>query len=174
MNKNWLPSLCTLLNLGAGTLSLLFTIKGEYKLALAMVMTAALWDVLDGLLARWLHCTSDFGKQLDSLADLVSFGIAPVFLVLLYKLEDSLWLGPIAAVLFLACGALRLARFNIKGQVKGFVGLPITAAGVILALAPILNSQMKPAAALALMGLLSILMVSRIPFPAFKKDYARK
>lgn len=139
-----------------------------------MVMTAALWDVLDGLLARWLHCTSDFGKQLDSLADLVSFGIAPVFLVLLYKLEASLWLGPIAAVLFLACGALRLARFNIKGQVKGFVGLPITAAGVILALAPILNSQMKPAAALALMGLLSILMVSRIPFPAFKKDYARK
>ena len=67
-------------------------------------------DVLDGLLARWLHCTSDFGKQLDSLADLVSFGNAPVFLVLLYKLEASLWLRPIFAVLFLACGALRLAN----------------------------------------------------------------
>jgi CDP-diacylglycerol--serine O-phosphatidyltransferase len=130
---------------------------------------AALWDVLDGLLARMMHCASDFGKQLDSLADIVSFGIAPAFLILLYKLEDTHWMGPLAAVLFVICGALRLARFNLMSHMKGFVGMPITAAGVILSFMFLLGEHMKPGLVLTLMVLLSVLMVSRIPFPSFKK-----
>jgi CDP-diacylglycerol--serine O-phosphatidyltransferase len=174
MRWNWLPSACTLINLGAGALSLFFTIREQYMIALALVMVAAVCDVLDGLLARLLQCPSDFGKHLDSLADIVSFGIAPVFLILLYKLEDSAWLGPVAAVLFLVCGALRLARFNISVPVTGFVGLPITAAGVILTLSSLLSENVKPGMTLFLMALLSVLMISRIPFPSFKKTYARK
>ncbi|MFE4711461.1 MULTISPECIES: CDP-diacylglycerol--serine O-phosphatidyltransferase [Paenibacillus] len=170
----WLPSAFTVINLGAGALSLFFTIREEYMVAFALVMVAAVCDVLDGLLARLLHCPSDFGKQLDSLADIVSFGIAPVFLILMYKLEDSVWLGPLAAVVFLVCGALRLARFNISAPVRGFVGLPITAAGVILSLTTLLGDRVKPEMTLLVMGLLSVLMISRIPFPSFKKTYARK
>lgn len=174
MKWKWLPSACTLINLGAGTLSLFCTIREEYMAAFILVIVAAVCDVLDGLLARLLHCPSDFGKQLDSLADIVSFGIAPVFLILFYKLDDSVWLAPLVAVLFLVCGALRLARFNISAPVKGFVGLPITAAGVILSLTSLLDDRVKPGVTLAVMALLSLLMISRIPFPSFKKSYARK
>nr|WP_249930667.1 CDP-alcohol phosphatidyltransferase family protein [Paenibacillus polymyxa] len=65
MKWNWLPSLCTIANLGAGVLSLYFTIHEQYMTAFILVVVAALWDVLDGLLARLLHCSSDFGKQHD-------------------------------------------------------------------------------------------------------------
>ena len=135
---------------------------------------AALCDVMDGLLARWLHCTSEFGKQLDSLADIISFGLAPTFLILLYKLENVQWLGSVAAVAFLICGALRLARFNISAPSRGFVGMPITATGVILSMISLLDGRMKPEFILVLMGLLSVMMISRIPFPSFKKNINRR
>ncbi|MDP1512310.1 CDP-diacylglycerol--serine O-phosphatidyltransferase [Paenibacillus sp. CMAA1739] len=169
MKWNWLPSLCTLANLGAGVLSLYFTIHEQYMTAFTLVVVAALWDVLDGLLARLLHCSSDFGKQLDSLADVVSFGVAPAFLILLYRLGDTHWIGPLVAVLFVICGAVRLARFNLMAFSKGFVGMPITAAGVILSFVFLWSEHLKPELLLALMVVLSFLMVSRIPFPSFKK-----
>jgi CDP-diacylglycerol--serine O-phosphatidyltransferase len=129
---------------------------------------------MDGLLARILNCTSDFGKQLDSLADIISFGLAPTFLILLYRLENMQWLGPVAAIAFLICGALRLARFNLSAPSKGFTGMPITAAGVILSMITLVDERMKPELVIAVMGLLSLLMVSRIPFPSFKKFVNRK
>ncbi|MRN53723.1 CDP-diacylglycerol--serine O-phosphatidyltransferase [Paenibacillus monticola] len=174
MNWSWLPSTCTLANLAAGSLSLLFTIREQYKVAVILIILAAMCDVLDGLLARLLHCTSDFGKQLDSLADIISFGVAPVFLILLYRLDNVQWLGVVVAVLFLICGALRLARFNLTIPIKGFVGMPITAAGVILSASTLLEEHLKPGLILVLMGLLSFLMVSRLPFPSFKKYDSRK
>jgi CDP-diacylglycerol--serine O-phosphatidyltransferase len=174
MKWNWLPSMCTLANLGFGSFSLLFTIQERYNLALLMILLAALCDVMDGLLARMLHCTSEFGKQLDSLADIISFGLAPTFLILFYRLENTEWLGPIAAVAFLICGALRLARFNISAPSRGFVGMPITAAGVILSMTALVDIRMRPELVIVLMGLLSVLMVSRIPFPSFKKFVNRK
>ena len=139
-----------------------------------MILLAAICDVMDGLLARMLHCTSDFGKQLDSLADIISFGLAPTFLILLYRLENMQWLGPVAAITFLICGALRLARFNLSAPSKGFTGMPITAAGVILSMITLVDERMKPELVIAVMGLLSLLMVSRIPFPSFKKFVNRK
>ncbi|AIQ41540.1 CDP-diacylglycerol--serine O-phosphatidyltransferase [Paenibacillus sp. FSL R7-0297] len=174
MKWNWLPSMCTLGNLGLGSVSLLFTIQERYNLALLMILLAAICDVMDGLLARMLHCTSDFGKQLDSLADIISFGLAPTFLILLYRLENMQWLGPVAAITFLICGALRLARFNLSAPSKGFTGMPITAAGVILSMITLVDERMKPELVIAVMGLLSLLMVSRIPFPSFKKYVNRK
>lgn len=169
MKWNWLPSMFTLANLGIGAFSLLFTIQERYSLALTMILLAALCDVMDGLLARWLHCTSDFGKQLDSLADIISFGLAPAFLILLYKLENVQWLGTLAAVAFLICGALRLARFNISASSKGFVGMPITAAGVILSMISLLDGRMKPEYIVVLMLMLSIMMINGFPSLLSKK-----
>ncbi|WNS45331.1 CDP-diacylglycerol--serine O-phosphatidyltransferase [Paenibacillus sp. MMS20-IR301] len=174
MKWNFLPSMCTLGNLGLGSISLLFTIQERYELALLMILLAAVCDVLDGLLARLLHCTSEFGKQLDSLADIISFGLAPAFLTLLYRLENAAWLGPLAAIVFLICGALRLARYNLSAPSTGFTGMPITAAGVILSLIALGNDRMKPELVILLMGLLSLLMISRIPFPSLKKFVNRK
>ncbi|WP_449601299.1 CDP-diacylglycerol--serine O-phosphatidyltransferase [Paenibacillus sp. Marseille-Q9583] len=174
MKLNWLPSMCTLANLGLGSLSLYFTIQERYSLALFMILLAAICDVLDGLLARILQCTSEFGKQLDSLADIISFGLAPTFLILLYRLEDAHWIGPAVSVLFLICGALRLARFNLSAPTKGFVGMPITAAGVILSMISLLDERMKPGLVIVLMAILSVMMVSRIPFPSLKKSFNRK
>jgi CDP-diacylglycerol--serine O-phosphatidyltransferase len=168
LNMNWLPSSFTATNLGAGCTSLLFTIQGYYRMALLMILVAAMCDVLDGLIARMLHCTSEFGKQLDSLADIVSFGAAPAMLILMHKLEHVHLLGAAATVVFLVCGALRLARFNISAPCKGFIGLPITAAGLLLAMLS-LNQGLQPGYLLLLMVLLSFLMVSRIPFPSLTK-----
>ncbi|ANF97091.1 CDP-diacylglycerol--serine O-phosphatidyltransferase [Paenibacillus bovis] len=174
MNPTWLPTLCTVLNLGAGTASLLLTVNGHYRLALIWIAMAAVFDVLDGLLARLLHCTSEFGKQLDSLADLISFGAAPAMLVLLYQLDDDRWLGPAAVILFVICGALRLARFNISGSINGFTGLPITAAGTLLALSSLSGPDLPSYWTIILMAVMSLLMISRIPFPAFKNKMVRK
>lgn len=174
MKWNWLPSTCTLGNLGLGSLSLLFTIQERYHFALFMILLAALCDVMDGLLARMLHCTSDFGKQLDSLADIISFGIAPAFLILFHRLENVHVIGTAAAVGFLICGALRLARFNISAPAKGFTGMPITAAGVILSMVALMSDRMKPELIVLIMGLLSMLMVSRVPFPSIKNLVNRK
>jgi CDP-diacylglycerol--serine O-phosphatidyltransferase len=173
MKKNWLPSICTLANLSAGALSVLYTIQHQYKAALLMVVVAAIFDVLDGFVARLLRCTSDFGKQLDSLADLISFGVAPTFLVLLSRLDDNQGVGAAAVVLFLICGALRLARFNVSTTaVKGFIGMPITAAGIILSASTLLGEQLGPITLVVIMGILSILMVSRVPFPKWQKSTA--
>lgn len=112
MKWSWLPSMCTLGNLGFGSISLLFTIEERYDLALLMILLAAICDVMDGLLARMLHCTSDFGKQLDSLADIISFGIAPVFLILLYRLERR------AVGRTCRCGRIPDLRGAAAGQIQ--------------------------------------------------------
>jgi CDP-diacylglycerol--serine O-phosphatidyltransferase len=174
MKWNWLPSMFTVGNLGLGTLSLYFTVQERYSLAVLLILLAALCDVMDGLLARMLNCSSEFGKQLDSLADIISFGVAPTFLILLYRLENVHWIGPAAALVFVICGALRLARFNLLAPAKGFVGMPITAAGVILSMISLLDERMNSGLIIALMGLLSVMMVSHIPFPSFKKFVNRK
>ncbi|WPP43227.1 CDP-diacylglycerol--serine O-phosphatidyltransferase [Paenibacillus hunanensis] len=174
MKWSFIPSLCTVLNLAAGTVSLLLTIHEHYPLAALMILFAALFDVFDGLLARLLHCTSEFGKQLDSLADLISFGAAPVFLVLFDQLDPRSGSGSVAAVLFVICGALRLARFNVTGTSAGFTGMPITAAGTVLALLSLITHSLQPTLLIALIALLSFLMISRIPFPSFKNKMVRK
>ncbi len=131
-----LPNLLTSGNLFFGYFSVMKALQGDYFWAATAILLSSIFDVLDGQVARLTKGTSEFGVQYDSLCDLISFGLAPSFLMYQYALSGLGRLGLIFGFLFLACGALRLARFNVQssiGKTKGdFVGLPIPmAAGVI-------------------------------------------
>jgi CDP-diacylglycerol--serine O-phosphatidyltransferase len=124
------------MGLFCGFYSIIASLNGDYVLAASATLVAFVFDGLDGKIARALNATSDFGIQLDSLADLISFGVAPAILVYKWALEPYGRLGWMAAFLFVACGALRLARFNVqtkKLDPRFFIGLPIpAAAGVVV------------------------------------------
>lgn len=136
-NKNYLlPNLVTIMSLFCGFYSIIASLKGNYALAASATLVAFIFDGMDGKIARLMNATSDFGIQLDSLSDLVSFGVAPGILVYKWALEPYGRLGWMAAFLFVACGALRLARFNVmtkKLDPKYFIGLPIPAAAGVIA-----------------------------------------
>jgi len=130
-----LPSIFTTFALFAGFYSIVASINGDYTLAAISIMVAMLWDTLDGRVARLTNTQSDFGAEYDSLSDLVSFGVAPALLVYLWSLSDLGRIGWLAAFIYLACAALRLARFNTQVEVsekRYFQGLSSPAsAGVI-------------------------------------------
>jgi len=130
-----LPSIFTTFALFAGFYSIVASINGDFTLAAISIMVAMLWDTLDGRIARLTNTQSAFGAEYDSLADLVSFGIAPALLVYLWSLSDLGRIGWLAAFIYLTCAALRLARFNTQVGVadkRYFQGLSSPAsAGVI-------------------------------------------
>ncbi len=131
-----LPNLITTGNLFFGFFSIVKSLQGDFAWSSFAILLAAIFDVLDGRVARMTKSTSEFGVQYDSLCDLVSFGLAPALLMYQAALHDAGRLGWIICFMFLACGALRLARFNVQssiGKASGdFTGLPIPmAAGVI-------------------------------------------
>jgi CDP-diacylglycerol--serine O-phosphatidyltransferase len=132
-----LPNLITTGNLFFGFFSIVKCLQGEFAWAATAILLAAIFDVLDGRVARLTKGTSEFGVQYDSLCDLVSFGLAPAFLMYQFGLRDLGRFGWIVCFLFLACGALRLARFNVQssvGKASGdFTGLPIPMAGISIA-----------------------------------------
>ena len=107
-----LPSLATLANLMCGFSSILASIDGKYRHAAVLIAIAVAFDIADGALARAVGAITPFGLQFDSLADLTSFGVAPALLLYTRSLYDLHWLGWIAAGLWIACAAFRLARFN--------------------------------------------------------------
>jgi CDP-diacylglycerol--serine O-phosphatidyltransferase len=120
----------------AGFYSIIASINGDFTLAAISIMVAMLWDALDGRVARLTNTQSDFGAQYDSLADLVSFGVAPALLVYEWSLSDLGRIGWLAAFIFLACAALRLARFNTQvgaSNKRYFQGLPSPAAAGVIA-----------------------------------------
>lgn len=186
-----LPALFTLGNMALGFFALIKTMSHQFSAAATAVILGHFLDVIDGRVARLTKTDSKFGIELDSLADLVTFGVAPAFMM--YELvlkENRLWGFPIA-LLFVICGALRLARFNLKahmGETKSphFIGLPIPAAGGMLAIFALLYDIMelgKPVRTLrvvtnqlpefydvvpAVMFLLSLLMVSEVRYSSFK------
>ena len=130
-----LPSIFTTFALFAGFYSIVASINGDYTLAAISILVAMLWDTLDGRIARLTNTQSAFGAQYDSLSDLVSFGVAPALLVYLWSLSDLGRIGWLAAFIYLACAALRLARFNTQvgvSEKRYFQGLSSPAsAGVI-------------------------------------------
>lgn len=132
-----LPNLLTTGNLFFGFYSIVKSVQGDYKWAASAIVLAAVFDVLDGRVARLTGGTSEFGVQYDSLCDLVSFGLAPAFLMYKFGLSEFNRIGWILCFLFLACGALRLARFNVQssiGKAGGdFTGLPIPMAAITIA-----------------------------------------
>src|SRR5438445_3036657 len=131
-----LPNLFTSAGLFSGFYSIICTLDGEYWKAAVLILVAQLCDALDGRIARLTRSTSSFGVQYDSLADLVAFGVAPGILVYQWALRPWGRWGWLAASLYVTCGALRLARFNVQlapVQKRYFVGLPIPAAAGVIA-----------------------------------------
>ena len=139
--KSLIPNMLTSLNLVLGMGSIISTFQGNFYQAAILIVLAMVADGLDGRVARFFNASSDFGKELDSLCDLVSFGVAPAILAYAFYLKDFAEFGYVASVFFATCGALRLARFNVNTSVvKGyFMGLPIPAGGCVLATFIMLN-----------------------------------
>lgn len=170
-----LPSIFTVGNIFCGYYAILATMRGDYDHAAQAIGIAIILDMLDGRIARLTNSATDFGLQLDSLADVVSFGIAPAILALVWGLSGlAHGLGWIASFTFAICGAMRLARFNVQaGRFKHFVGLPIPVAGGTIAAAvhffgkPI-DSAVGANLMMAAVFLLAFLMVSTIRYSSMK------
>jgi CDP-diacylglycerol--serine O-phosphatidyltransferase len=171
-----LPTLFTVGNLFCGYLSIWCSIRGTFEIAAYLIIIAAVLDALDGRIARLTHSASEFGEEYDSLADLVSFGVAPAVLAYSWGLSDFSRLGWLVSFLFVVCGSMRLARFNIQTHIvdkKYFIGLPIPAAAaalstLVLATPEPLVDRVWMAGLLAVTILLSYLMISTIRYRSFK------
>ncbi|UCD56484.1 MAG: CDP-diacylglycerol--serine O-phosphatidyltransferase, partial [Candidatus Hydrogenedentota bacterium] len=168
---NILPSLLTIGNMYCGLLSIVYTINGVFELAAWMILLALLFDGSDGHIARLTKSTSNFGKELDSLADVVTFGVAPAVLVYRSILYNFQHIGIFLVTVYAITGALRLARYNTQSgpAVKSFTGLPVPGAGCLIASFVLLKLKYDHAFLynyLALfIVLLAFLMVSTIRYP---------
>jgi CDP-diacylglycerol--serine O-phosphatidyltransferase len=173
-----LPNLFTTGSLFAGFYSMIATMNGDFRTAAIWVLVSSIFDGLDGKVARLTGTSSKFGVEYDSLADVVAFGVTPGLLMYRWALQPFGRIGWLAAFLFLVCGALRLARFNVQVDTvesKRFVGLPIPAAASMVSatvlvfhhygLSPVAYRQ---GAVLALIYFLAFLMVSNFRYYSFK------
>src|SRR5436190_13776896 len=141
-----LPNIITTASLFCGFVSIVSSIKGDHVQAAWMILLAGVFDGLDGRVARLTRTHSDFGVEYDSLCDLASFGLAPAILVYTWTLYHFKQFGWAAAFLFFACGALRLARFNVQMddvEKKHFQGLPIPLAAYVLSSYVIFHHRWK-------------------------------
>jgi CDP-diacylglycerol--serine O-phosphatidyltransferase len=171
-----IPSLFTTANLLCGYIAAVRSVQGEFEWAAIALFIAALLDRIDGWVARLTGTTSDFGVQLDSLADVISFGMAPALLVYMWGLSDLPKPWSLAPFLYLAAGAARLARFNIQAPAQDkryFVGLPIPAAACALAACVFydpakVNDRVTGALVSVLVATLAVLMVSKARYRSFK------
>ena len=173
-----LPNLFTTGNLFCGFWAIISVFQEKFFYAAVAILLACVFDILDGKVARLSGATSKFGVQYDSLADLVSFGIAPALLAFSWALRPYGKFGWLAAFLFVVCGTLRLARFNVQsssGEVKYFKGLPIPAAASMIALTILLYLRLietdwvKDIVILVMIYVLAFLMVSNIRYFSFKE-----
>lgn len=176
-----LPNLFTSMNLVLGYMAIVFAVDGRFDRSAWAILLAAVFDTLDGRVARLTNTTSRFGVEYDSLCDLVSFGVAPSILAYYAALKPFGRVGIVASVVFALCGALRLARFNVMAEVlpkSYFQGLPIPMAagtictGFFFAREMSIDVSHHPAA-LALTALIGLLMVSTFKFPSFKDIHLR-
>ena len=176
-----LPSLFTTGNVFCGFYSFIAALNDKFLLAAWAIVLATIFDFLDGRIARMTKTTSDFGMQYDSLADVISFGMAPAFLCYAWVLKPFGRIGWMAAFLYLLCAALRLARFNTTKEVQNqyFIGLATPAAAaviasILIAFEDLFGSRVHPGFMVAIVYILAFLMVSNIKYPAFKKFEFRK
>ena len=173
-----LPSVVTILSLCLGLTALRFSLQGQWQFAVSSILFAAVLDALDGRLARFLGSASRFGAELDSLADLVNFGVVPAFVVYLRFFGSQHDLGWIAVLFFCTCMALRLARFNTYDSpqwAKSFsIGVPAPAGGFLI-LTPLIASfawensvWIHPHLMIIIIFFVGFLMISRVPTFVFK------
>lgn len=196
--KSMIPSIVTMGNMVAGFLSILYSANYDPQMgnvdaliiAGSLIFVASIFDVLDGAVARALNVESELGMQLDSLADAVSYGIAPgilAFSAYFYKLPSfyGIGTGALLSVLFPICAIYRLARFNCQDSGAGFKGLPSPAAGIIVGIIPALlisNNlflgqiffEMPMAAFIIIFVAAALLMVSNIDYSKFFSDVWKK
>lgn len=181
------PSFFTLMNLFCGFVAIISISDGNLFMGAWLIMAAGLFDVFDGLMARLANADSDFGIELDSLSDVVSFGVAPGFLIYNFALYEFNFLGVIISAIPPLCGAVRLARFNVNARLTPskdtFIGLPIPSQAIILIafflafrndlnLFDYFNNGVYTIL-VPLVVIVSFLMVSTIPFdkiPRFDKE----
>ncbi len=165
MNRSFANTV-TLCNIIFGSLSLVFTLNQNFSMAAIFILLAVLMDSLDGRIARRLDIISPLGKELDSLCDLVSFGVAPALLLYSQVLDPYAYsLGLIVALLYIVCGAYRLARFNVLSISDYFVGIPITLAGTIIAVISLFSASLPATLVLFMLLFLAIMMVSNFKVP---------
>jgi CDP-diacylglycerol--serine O-phosphatidyltransferase len=171
------PSVLTTANLFCGFYGIIAALREDFYQAAIAILIAVVFDGLDGKVARLTKTTSNFGVEYDSLADLLSFGVAPSLILYLWALEPVGRFGWIAAFIFLICGALRLARFNVQvGQSPSFhfTGLPIPAAAGMVASLILLGknfiafAEPQPVIILAVACGLAFLMISKIKYRSLK------
>ncbi|MBO8138087.1 MAG: CDP-diacylglycerol--serine O-phosphatidyltransferase [Desulfotomaculum sp.] len=167
MDSKYIPNIITGINLTTGVLSLVMLMADNFTGAAALVLLATILDSMDGKVARRFEVSSAFGRELDSLADLVSFGVAPALLVYAVTLVSFGIPGLLTALIFVICGALRLARFNTTAFNGKYEGIPITAAGGLMSLLILVARDLNGCVFLLLMLTLSFLMISRITVPKF-------
>ncbi len=176
-----LPNLFTTANIVAGFYSILSAHNGKFLLSAWVILLAVLFDNLDGKVARLTHTESQFGVEYDSLSDLISFGVAPAFLVYVFVLRDFGRLGIIASFLFLLTGALRLARFNTQTSHRdSFIGLPIPGAAAVVASLILIfikyniSSDKYSTVFLIVVYLLAFLMISTVKYRSLKSASTTK
>ncbi len=160
--KSQAANAMTLLNLTLGAIAIVCILKGQLELSFWFIFLCALFDRFDGMIARKLQIESEFGKQLDSLCDLISFGVAPAFLIYQGVLYEFGIPGLVFIILYIICGAIRLARFNITEFDGHFTGVPITIAGCLLAMSFLTINLFPDYVFMFLVLVLSFLMISNI------------
>ena len=170
-----LPNLFTAGGVFSGMMSLIMSSSGKYEYAAWLILLALVFDGLDGRIARMTKTTSKFGLEFDSLADIVSFGVAPAMLLYQYCGLDYGRFGMVVSGLFVVFGAIRLARFNVTTleiEPSVFIGVPIPTAAVFISILILLYEKYTLNVYLPLLLatlFVAVLMVSNIRFPSFKK-----
>ncbi len=178
--RRLIPNMCTSSNLVFGMCSILSTYSGNLVWGSIFILLALVADGLDGRTARFFGVASEMGKEMDSLCDLGSFGIAPAFLAWVFVLHNHGFLGVVVAIFFAICGMWRLARFNVNASVVHgyFMGLAIPAGGNIVAMTTLLFVELGVdpmtfgIAYPLVMAFVGWLMVSHVHYPNFKGDGA--
>ncbi len=175
-----IPNILTTGNLFSGLASVVLVLHGRFDMAAVAILAAMVFDVLDGTSARLTGSASTFGVEYDSLSDVISFGLAPGVLLYTWALGSPGMLGAAVMFAYVACGALRLARFNViagsYGDTRFFTGLPIPAAAGVMATFCIfdthvahLSESVRPSVVMALSLTLSFLMVSTVKYRSMKQ-----
>ncbi|MBE7148939.1 CDP-diacylglycerol--serine O-phosphatidyltransferase [Bacillus mycoides] len=165
---SYIPNMITIANFVCGLLAIYAVLVHDIYLGVVFIMTGMLFDFFDGMVARKLDSVSEIGGELDSFADLVTFGVAPSILAYSVALKDLQSIGMLCALAYSVCGMLRLARFNTQqSKLPTFIGMPIPFAAMCLLILCFLNNPVSVAFGTCI---LAYLMVSKIKFPHFKKD----
>ena len=181
-NRVILPNMLTLIGVCIGLTSIRFALDEKFEFAIIAIIFAALFDWLDGRIARLIKGTSEVGKELDSLADVISFGVAPAFIMYFWKLNELGRFGWLLCLIYVSCVALRLARFNVNSNQEPswrdnfFEGVPSPAGGILVLTPLIVSITSFDYIALnydiivpACFIVISLLLISKFPSYSFKK-----